>query len=369
MRVLFDHQAFSHQRFGGNSRYFSELMNVFYQRGEPEFDLAVRSTPNEYLSRAPYYGGRMSQRTDLASFFTRYTRNAIATWFAARKPHDILHTTFYDPSALLAQRDAKLVVTVLDMIPERFPEAFSFDGLYARLVTKRWIEGKRTLCQRADAVLAISEQTKRDVVEYYGIAPERITVTHLGNRLAANGDVPRVSGLPDRYVLYVGTRNTYKNFDVLLEAIAPLDGIAITCIGGGAFDDREHAQIERLHLGDRVVQRSVTDAELAACYAHALAFVFPSRYEGFGIPILEAFACGCPAVVANASCFPEIAGDAARYFDPDDIEQLRTALVELIEDPAQADALRAKGRARAKQFTWEATATLTAAVYQKTSSV
>ena len=368
MRVLFDHQAFSHQRFGGNSRYFSELMNVFHTQGEPEFELAVRSTPNEYLSRAPYYRGHVSRRTGLPSFFARYLRNAVATWIAARKPHDIFHTTFYDPSALLAVRDAKLVVTVLDMIPERFPEAFPPDGLYARLVTKRWIEGKRTLCQRADAVLAISEHTKRDVIDQYGIAPDRITVTHLGNRLSAEGDIPRLAGLPDRYVLFVGTRNTYKNFSVVCEAVASLDGIAILCIGGGPFDDRERAQIDSLHLGDRVVQRSVSDAELAACYAHALAFVFPSRYEGFGIPILEAFACGCPAVVANASCFPEIAGDAARYFDPDDAEELRAVLAEVIEDPVHAAALRTKGRARARQFTWEATAARTAAVYQKTSS-
>jgi glycosyltransferase involved in cell wall biosynthesis len=123
--------------------------------------------------------------------------------------------------------------------------------------------------------------------------------------------------------------------------------------------------IERIGLTDRVVQHSVSDRELAACYAHAVAFVFPSLYEGFGIPILEAFGCGCPAIVADASCFPEIAGDAARYFDPKDRESLRAAVAEIIDKPVVADELRRKGRERARAFTWEATAQKTIAVYRE----
>ena len=107
MRVLFDHQTFSYQRFGGNSRYFAELMTVFYRQGEPMFDLGVATTPNEYLRGAPFYRGAYSDRVDVTSFFARYLRNAIATRIAARQPHDILHTTFYDPGALAAQRGAK----------------------------------------------------------------------------------------------------------------------------------------------------------------------------------------------------------------------------------------------------------------------
>lgn len=367
MRVLFDHQIFSHQRFGGASRYFHELMNVFDQRGEPAFDLGVMRSPNQYLRDARYYRGRTSDRAGMAARFTTYARNELATRLAARRNPDVFHATFYIPATVRAARRSKLVITVLDMIPERFPEYFPATGLYGRFVTRRWIEGKRLLCERADAILAISEHTKADVVSFYGIDPARITVTHLGNRLADSGDAAAPAGFPARYVLFVGTRNTYKNFGVVLEAIATLDdpAIGLACVGGGAFDAGERAQIERLGLAARVVQRDVADSELAACYAHALAFVFPSRYEGFGIPILEAFACGCPALLANASCFPEIAGDAARYFDPDDATALGSALAEVIADRAVAEALRAKGRDRARAFTWEATARRTADVYRK----
>ncbi len=362
MRVLFDHQIFSYQRFGGASRYFHELMNVFHRTGAPAFELGVARSPNEYLRGAAYYSGR-SGRAD--RFVRTYARNELATRLAAwRRPPDVLHATFYDPASVTSARHAKLVVTVLDMIPERFPEMFPRTGAYARLVTQRWIHGKRALCTRAAAILAISESTKRDLVELYGLDPARVTVTHLGNRLAPTPGATQPASLPPRYVLFVGTRNTYKNFALVLEAIRGLD-VGLACVGGGPFDSDELSQIARLGLTSRVVQTSVTDAELAACYAHALAFVFPSRYEGFGIPILEAFACGCPVLVARASCFPEIAGDAARYFDPDDASELAALLAEVIEDRAAADLLRARGLARAAQFTWEATAAHTLAAYRE----
>jgi glycosyltransferase involved in cell wall biosynthesis len=369
MRVLFDHQIFSYQTFGGASRYFAELMSVFHRDGAPAFDLGVAESPNAYLARAPYYRGRPSARKGTIGFARTYLRNEWATRTLARRQHpDLVHTTFYDPGLLRAQHGAKLVVTVLDMIPEHFPAYFDVSGLYGRFVTKRWIEGKRELCRRADVILAISEHTKRDLVAFYGLDPGRVVVTHLGNNLVARADQPAPDGFPARYVLFVGTRNTYKNFGFFVDAVAPIlaktPGLAVVCIGGGRFTPDESALLARHGIADRVVQRNVADDELAACYAHAQAFVFPSRYEGFGIPILEAFACGCPALVADASCFPEIAGDAAGYFDPDDPESLRAALSRVLTDPAHADELRRRGHARARTFTWEATARATLAAYR-----
>jgi glycosyltransferase involved in cell wall biosynthesis len=365
LRVLFDHQIFSYQRYGGASRYFAELMRVFHELGAPQFDLGVATSPNAYLAAAPYYRGRTTGAiAGTPRFFATYARNVIQTRIAARRPHDIFHATFYSPDALGSVRGARLVVTVLDMIPELFPEAFDLDGWYGRLITKRWIETKRIMCERAARILAISENTKQDVIRFYGIPADRITVTHLGNRLTGSREAPAPRGFPDRYVLFVGTRNTYKNFGIVLDAISRIPDIAVACVGGGPFEDTEKALIAKHGLSDRVMQRNVDDDEMGACYAHADAFVFPSRYEGFGIPIVEAFACGCPSLVARASCFPEIAGDAAMYFDPDSAEELRAALVRVLEDRALAGNLRALGHARARELTWEATAERTAAAYR-----
>jgi glycosyltransferase involved in cell wall biosynthesis len=367
MNVLFDHQIFSYQAFGGASRYYCELMTAFHRAGEPAFELGVAESPNQYLAQAPFYRGKTLAKTGTAGFLRTYVRNEIATLSAARRDrHDILHATFYDPGVLRNLRGGKLVVTVLDMIPEHFPEFFDTRSWYGRLVTRRWIEGKRTLCERADAILAISEHTKYDVVGFYGVDPARITVTHLASTISGGGDRPRPEGVPARYVLFVGTRNTYKNFTLFIEAVTPLlaadPDLGVLCIGGGAFTPAEQELIGT-HAG-RVIQRSVRDDELAACYAHATAFVFPSRYEGFGIPILEAFACGCPALVAKASCFPEIAGDAALYFDADDRDSLRASLARLLADPALRDGLRARGAEQVKRFSWRATADATLAAYR-----
>ena len=369
MRVLFDHQIFSYQAFGGASRYYCELIGAFAAAGEPELELAVVESPNEYLGRAPFYRGKTIAKGGTGAFLRTYVRNELATLAAARRDrHDILHATFYDPGVLRNQRGAKLVVTVLDMIPERFPEFFDTPGWYGRFITKRWIAGKRTLCERADVILAISEHTKQDVSSFYGIDPARITVTHLGSTLAGGSDQPRPADVAARYILFVGTRNTYKNFTFFIEAIAPLLGqqpdLGVLCIGGGGFTPAELALIDRHALAGRIVQRTVRDDELAPCYAHAAAFVFPSRYEGFGIPILEAFACGCPALVANASCFPEIAGDAALYFDPDDRDSLRGALDQVLSDTTVRERLRARGAERVRRFTWRATADHTLAAYR-----
>lgn len=367
MNVLFDHQIFSYQAFGGASRYYCELMNAFAAAGEPAFELPVVESPNEYLGRSSFYRGKTIAKTGTGSFLRTYLRNELATFAAARRDrHDILHATFYDPGVLRNQRGAKLVVTILDMIPERFPEFFDTPGWYGRFITKRWIAGKRRLCERADVILAISEHTKQDVISFYGIDPARVVVTHLGSTLSGGSDQP--GPLPGRYVLFVGTRNTYKNFTFFIEAIAPVlarhADLGVLCIGGGKLAPGELELIDRHALGARVVQRTVRDDELAACYAHAAAFVFPSRYEGFGIPILEAFACGCPTLVANASCFPEIAGDAALYFDPDDHDSLRGALDQVLTDAALCDRLRARGAERIRRFTWQATADHTLAAYR-----
>lgn len=369
MRVLFDHQIFSYQAVGGASRYYAELMAVFERTGQPAFDLAVAESPNQYLAGAPFFHGKRVAKAGTARFLRTYARNELSSIATARRGHhDILHATFYDPGVLRNVRGSKLVVTVLDMIPERFPAFFDVSSLYGRLVTKRWIEGKRVLCERADSILAISEYTKQDVVSFYGIDPARITVTHLGNKLSGGADQPRPEGVSARYVLFVGTRNTYKNFEFFVDAVAPLlasdPDLSVLCIGGGAFDAGERERITRHGIADRIHQRSVSDSQLAACYAHAAAFVFPSRYEGFGIPILEGFACGCPVLVANASCFPEIAGEAALYFDPDDVDSLREKLREVLGDAALRESLIARGRERAKQFTWERTAAQTYAAYQ-----
>ena len=167
------------------------------------------------------------------------------------------------------------------------------------------------------------------------------------------------------YLLYVGGRGGYKNFSFFVEAIAPIlktSALSLFCTGA-RFNSEELALFDRLGISDKVHQRFVADAEMTDLFANAIAFVYPSIYEGFGIPILDAFAAGCPALIAGASCFPEVAGDAALYFDPKNAVDLRDKLTQLLEGDIR-QLLVDKGMERVRQFSWQRCADQTAEIYR-----
>lgn len=374
MRVLFDHQVFSYQARGGISRYFAELMNQFRRIDGLSFDLALIYSPCEYLRRpdgtpfgdlATAYG-----RSEKLRFLARYLHNRRVSNCALRRgAYDVFHPTFFDPSCVRALGDRPYVLTLHDMTPEAFPELFPRSTLYDRLVTARWIDGKRTLARGAAKIIAISENTRSDVIRYYGVDPAAVEVVHQAGALDLSAAASAAARVPPRpFLLFVGVRSGYKNFAAFARAIAPLlerdADLVVVCVGGGAFTSAESTLLGSSGHRDRYLQFRASDAELAALYRAARAFVFPSRYEGFGIPILEAFSCGCPCAISRASSFPEIAGDAAAYFDPDDQESMTEGIRTVLDDEEHRRELVRRGLARARMFSWEATARKTVAVYE-----
>jgi glycosyltransferase involved in cell wall biosynthesis len=246
------------------------------------------------------------------------------------------------------------------MIPELFPEIFVGRGPIPH-------RQKASYVHACDAIACISESTKADMLAHYGDIDKPVVVTPLG------ADSRFFAATPDRrespgFVLFVGTREFYKNFDVLLRALARIaeDGVAprLLCIGGPPLTPAEQERIADLGLDGLVDQRDASDAELPGLYAAAMCLVFPSRYEGFGLPTVEAFAAGCPVVLANMVCAVEVGGDAALYFEPDDDETLATTIARFAADPASRDPWIRAGRSRAQDFTWQRTARATAALYQ-----
>lgn len=223
--------------------------------------------------------------------------------------------------------------------------------------------------RRADRVLAISEQTRRDAVELYGLNPDRVSVVHLGVDRAAYfpvPDRPAVPGLPADapYLLYVGKRYPYKNWPGLLAGFARSKARTDCYLvaAGGPLGPDERAAVEKLGVGDRVRAAANPDLPaLRALYSHAAGFVYPSLYEGFGLPLLEAMACGCPVLASDLPVFREVAGDAAAYFDPDDPDAVAAALPTVLGEDARRS-LVASGVARCESFTWNRCAAETAAV-------
>lgn len=380
MRVLLDHQAFDLQRWGGVSRLFLELV-----RGLPrhvEVELAAVRCRSEYrpelerlLGRAlpeagyrdTFLGGR---KVPLAKQLWSIRKRLSPGTLAARLNHahalerlragghDLFHPTYFDPYFLEHLRGRPFVLTVHDLTHDVMPELLpTRDDVAAR---------RRLLAARAARIIAVSEHTRRDVIERLGVDPAKVDVVHHGFGWAAPPAPP--PPLPERYLLYTGTRFAYKNWAFFVEAIAPLlrdvPDLHLVCVGA-PFSAEERAHVGRLGLADRVVPAVVREGALRAVYAGAVAFAYPSLYEGFGIPVLEAFAEGCPAVLARASSLPEVGGEAALYFDPRDAASIRDALARLLGDPALRAELVARGRARVAEFTWERACAATAETYRR----
>jgi glycosyltransferase involved in cell wall biosynthesis len=226
---------------------------------------------------------------------------------------------------------------------------------------------KRRCCERADKVIAISHSTKNDLVRFFDIPPEKIVVIHLASSLKSNNASPSVRPFHEPYLLFVGQRDNYKNFEGLIEAFEASEFLKksfhIVCFGGEPLSSNENVRLKKLGLEDRVHNVRGSDELLCDYYNNAVAFICPSFYEGFGIPILEAMEFSCPVICSNIGSIPEVAGDAAVYFDPADTGSLQHAMETTLSDKNILDDLKNRGLERQSMFSWSRCADETLAVY------
>jgi len=352
-------------RHSGNEQYFENLIRALLHAADPTQQYFVFSYRAAAAALLP---GDHAVHVPLRSRSVWWQRGVEIPQLSRRLDLDVLHVPFN----FLPVGRCRKIVTIHDLGFLRMPH------LYAPLERYRMRVLTRLAARRADHILTGSALVKREIVEDYGVAPDRVTVAPYGVDSAVfrplateQRHVARQRlGLPDAYLLFVGVIQARKNLRVLLRALEILRDRGRTDVhlvlagrlGYGAEDvfrcvqQRGLAPVVR-HLG--VVP---TDA-LVGLYNNALALVFPSLLEGFGIPILEAMASGCPVVSSNAAALPEVYGDAALSFDPHDPEELVLRLSQLLEDGALAQRLRADGHRRAERFSWERAASAVRAVY------
>lgn len=367
MKIFYDHQAFSSQNFGGVSRIFSELLVGVPYKSQHKVQFPFLVSNNIYLKQKgiphmPFFPNLNIPR----KYGMMYKLNNLYNAYEIKRSvFDVYHPSYYDPGLIQFAKNKPVVVTFHDMTHERLGEQ------YKELSAEKNIyEHKRQIAKNATHIIAVSENTKKDVVELLGVHPDKITVVYLGNSFSSVSIQPTTDkNDKDPYILYVGNRGLYKNFIPFLRAIASVlidSQVKLKCAGGRPFNEEEKTVISQLKVEKLVnIESSATDTKLASLYTNALAFVFPSLYEGFGIPVLEAFACNCPCVLSNTTSLPEVARSAAIYFDPNNAFSIKNAVEKVINDPQLRKELIKQGQERLQYFSWEKHVKETISVYEK----
>lgn len=364
MKILYDHQIFSTQHYGGVSRYFYEVAKRLSVVDGCDVTVFAPLHINDHLGAASgiRVRGKRIRKPPFSGGIIRIINSALTrTLVTTDKSIDIFHETYFT-RADRCPRSARRLITVYDMIHEKFTGYFS-----SRDATRHH---KSHAVHRADHVICISENTRRDLIALLGVPEEKTSVVYLGHSLACPPGAIQPVPVSKPFILYVGSRAGYKNFDLLLRAFASSrslqSDLAIICFGGGKATPAETSLAEALGLPpDRVIYMNGNDSALAGLYASARAFVYPSLYEGFGIPPLEAMSFGCPVICANTGSLPEVTGDAALLFDPASESALRAAMEAVVFSPAHAGRLKEKGLERIRMFSWEKCALDTLNVYKK----
>lgn len=362
MKVLYDYQIFQMQNFGGISRYFSELIRSSSRLNIYTPVLSTLVSSNDYLQNNPGAKNIFKLHRSHHGKAYRFTNqfNKYHSQFAIKyKNYDVLHPTFYE-TYFLSNLKKPFVITVYDLINERYPEYFQKN--------EEVIAKKRELMNKATRIIAISENTKNDIVDFYKISENKIDVTYLAESLSSIESKP-ILNLPSRYILFVGNRGGYKNFQKFYEASKPLlkkdKTLNVVCAGGGAFNREEISRFQSDGLENQMGYKFFdSNEELKFLYGQALCFVFPSLYEGFGIPVLESFASRCVACLSHSSSLREIGGDAAIYFDPQSIDDMGKSIQKAIE-LGKNNIYTERALLELKKFNWDSTCRETLKVYQR----
>lgn len=383
IKVLYDYQAFTMQTHGGVSRCFMELYKHLPESVKAQ--IAIKESDNVHIRELDGVKPAYDRYNNFICKYNFYGKGHLHMWYdklthggyypncnknyaielLKKGDFDVFHPTFFSDYFLPYLNDKPFVLTIHDMIPELYPQYFARDNIQILM--------KRKLAPLASAIVAVSENTKKDIIEILHVPEEKVHVIYHGCSFPYNSELGLTMRNP--YILYVGDRNGYKNFDLFVKYVTPFlrshAEMRIICTGS-PFKAKEIELFSKYDIGERFVHYWVsTDDEFFSLYHQALCFVYTSEYEGFGIPILEAYKADCPVLLNYASCFPEIAGDAAVYFTMNSIGSDIVEKLEMIYSSGEEERneLLAKQRERLALYSWEQSANQMAKIYCDISNI
>lgn len=353
MKIGFDAKRYF-SNFTGLGNYSRTLVEnlVTYHPGN-QYQLYAHRAVEKYSGRFPLNAPSVSIHTPgsgVGRMNSSLWRSFLLKSDLENERPDIYHGLSHElPVGIQKLKGIKTVVTIHDLIFLRYPEYYRWAerAIYLRKF--------RYACRCADRVITVSEQTKRDIIDCFGTSEDKIeTVYQSCDPLflksvedSTRGEVLRRYDLPAEYILYVGSFNERKNLLGLVEALNLLRSsgdIPLVMIGGGGYKNRVLERIDQLGLGNRVFLRSgVPNCDLPAIYQAAQLFVYPSIYEGFGIPIIEALSSRVPVITSKDGCFPEAGGPGSLYIDPENHQELAVAMEQVLTDSELAARMIKKG--------------------------
>lgn len=383
MRIAFNQEAFYMLRYSGIPRYITRLTEELSRLGEEAHIFApihrnhfLRDLPSSLVS-GWYFDWRPGRHTGSLGRVNKYlAKKRIEKWAP-----DVVHETYYSDLGTTPP-GSRTVVTVYDMIYEsvgEMPGALvdHSNPLYipGKSEAHRVTEEKKKSVRRADHVICISEETRRELIERFEVDESMVSVIYLGVDIETGENNPSSKKMGEKpFLLYVSAaRPGYKNFAAVLRAVAfsPIlqKDFNIYVFGGEKFCTAEHILMQDLgYVEGQVLHFGGDDLVLKDLYQRAHAFVHPALLEGFGLTALEAMAHSCPVISSNSSVMPEILGNAAEYFDPTDIDDVRRAIEQVAYTTEVRNDLIEKGKERVQRFTWSRCADETRRVYKEITS-
>ena len=360
MNIAFSGSIFFLQRYGGISRYFISLAKNLIQDKE-NIHIFSPLYKNKFLNeisknyKTGFYLERYPTPDILKKFINKMSYSNIIN-----SDYEIVHETYYSEN-FIGLKNKKKVITVYDLIHEKFPELYN----------NNIFDIKEKVIKSADKIISISEKTKHDLISFYNIKESKIEVVSLGcdhifcDKNKIDPDLI-ISKKP--FILFVGSRMRYKNFDLLLKAFVSSPKINnqfnIVCFGGEIFSKQEIKKFSNLGLDKKIISYRGSDKILYQLYLKARLFVFPSYYEGFGIPLLEAMILKCPILASNIEIFKEVSKGNVHFFNSNNIEDLKNSLNELLFNERDLNYFVNSAYELAKNFSWSNCSKKTLDVYK-----
>jgi len=366
MKIAYSPTIFKVQQEGGISRYFYQLMtgmlslgNEVYLSGEALEGKYIDLLKNSSATFSPEKGNSLTSIMTDERIPVGWAPRSLSNW----NP-DIIHETYFSTKWFKAGPErAKRVLTVYDLIEEKLANSPDYRSR------------KKEALKRADHIICISETTRKDLVEIHNFPMEKTSVIYLAPFPLPN---PNLSPLPielsstEKYFLHVGARDGYKNFKILVEAFAVFNtnnpGYSIVAFGGGGFTASETALFKEHGLPEKFSHLSGSDHLLSLAYKNATALIYPSIWEGFGMPPLEAIALGTPVIASNCECLLEVLSpEAVHFFDPKSVQGLVSKMEETITSRDFPPKMHSFGSQLLEKYTWEKCVSQTLQLYESLS--